>query len=150
MDLQTMLDNATEHMRAEVMKTSRQLTLGELIIKLEAIPIKVGDDEQEVRFDFGSFYPNGLMSWRGSYRELAIDYSDKWDDNNKPPKLSQFIKELKEAIGKTYEGYKGGDFIMGKTTPIWVAHYGDSGETAVVDILDEDYKIILRTEYCKY
>jgi hypothetical protein len=32
---------------------------------------------------------------------------------------------LTEAIGKTYTGYKGGEYVMGKVTPVWVANYGN-------------------------
>lgn len=151
MDLQTMLDNAVEHQRAEEMKTSAQLTLGELILKLESLsPIykyENGEEtEKEVKFDFEYLHPNGLSSWRGSYSELAINFSS----DGKNSTLKEFITELKGAIGKTYQGYKGGDFLMGKTTPIWVANYGNSGETAVVDVEDRKYYVILKTAYCKY
>jgi len=37
MDLQTILNNAVAQERAEEMKTSSQLTLGELILKLDAV-----------------------------------------------------------------------------------------------------------------
>jgi hypothetical protein len=32
------------------------------------------------------------------------------------------------AIGEVFEGYKGGDFQMGRNTPVWLASYGCSGE----------------------
>lgn len=58
---------------------------------------------------------------------------------------SEFLKMLKETVGKEFTGYKGGEFTMDENTPIWVANYGNSGNTAVIDVIDEDYKIILVT-----
>jgi murein DD-endopeptidase MepM/ murein hydrolase activator NlpD len=122
--------------------------LGELIAKLEAIPKKTGDDEQDVVFSFGYMYPTGLSSWRGIYRELALEFTDERGGEKRPMKLGAFIEMLKDAVGKTYEGYKGGDYVMGKGTPVWVAKYGDAGNTGVVDVLDKDYEVILATAYC--
>jgi hypothetical protein len=141
MDLQTVLNNAVAAARAKRLKTSPQLTLGELILKLEAVE----DKTSEVRIDFGYFRPVGLSSWRGSYSELAIEYSDGPDRT-----VQWFIDELKAAIGKTYEGYKGGDFTMGKNTPIWVDNYGDTSNTGVVDVLDKRYIVVIETRYCEY
>ena len=30
-------------------------------------------------------------------------------------------------MGQVFEGYKGGDFMMGALTPLWVAAYGNCG-----------------------
>ena len=150
MDIQTMLDNAVQAGRANTMKTSKQLTLGELILKLEAIPKtwkdhEGKDNEKTVRFNFEYLHPTALSSWRGSYREIAIEFSEK----GYAPKLSEFISWLKEAIGKTYEGYKGGDFVMGKNTPVWVANYGHSGDTGIVDVRFDEYDVVLLTDKCE-
>jgi len=150
MDFQKMVDNSIEAKRAEEMKTSEQLTLGELILKLEAIDPQWENHEKEMRdkvvaFEFEYLKPTGLSSWRGSYRELAIEF-----DGGKEYSVKEFIKELKGAVGKTYQGYKGGDFLMGKATPLWVANDGNSGETAVVDIRDDTYNVYLVTKQLEY
>jgi hypothetical protein len=72
-----------------------------------------------------SAYPTELMSWRGVYAELSFGFSFE----GKEPTVKKIITELREAVGKTYEGYKGGDFVMGRSTPVWVANYGNSGDT---------------------
>jgi hypothetical protein len=99
--------------------------------------------------------PTKIRSWRGSYNELAIDYG--MDDRYT---LLQFIEELKGSIGKTYEGYKGGDFTMGKITPIWVAHWGESSidnyrgseseNVGIVDIEETDNLVIIKTDKIDY
>lgn len=153
MDLQTILDNAVEAERAKRMKNSEQLTLGELVLKLE-----LTDQSLPVVFDDGKYKPTGLNSWRGSYRELALQYEDgggtcyeqpkadceidefgdhdykcKCGGSNEHdtalpdnPTVKDLLKVLKLSLGKYYVGYKGGDFTMGKTTPLWVANHGSS------------------------
>lgn len=118
LDLQTTLTAMVQQRRQEELKNSPQILLGELIAKLEAIL----DRTKEVVFDFDGMIPTELDSWRGSYCELAIGY----DSSATPPTLEKFLEMLKGAVGKTYEGYKGGDFVMGKATPVWIANYGRS------------------------
>jgi len=155
MDLQNILDNALQAQRAKEMKTSSQLMLGELIIKLDTVTNK----ELPVVFDYKKYKPMGLGSWRGSYCELSIPYKDggsscyeqpnedckkdefgdhDYDCNCGGPKgydtslienptVNDFLKILNLAMGKYFVGYKGGDYTMGKTTPMWVANHGESG-----------------------
>jgi len=40
--------------------------------------------------------------------------------------VEEWIEVLKQAIGKRFTGYKGGDFLMGKNTPVWLAEYSNS------------------------
>ena len=71
-----------------------------------------------------------------------------------PPEENVSVADMRHrvqsAIGDVFEGYKGGDFTMDKNTPIWVANYSHSGNTAVVDVLDCDYQVILVTGYREY
>lgn len=184
-----MLDNAVAAQRAERMLTSSQLTLGELILKLEA----VSNQSLPVVFDGNKYKPTGLSSWRGSYAELAITYEvgggsncyeqpkptcqrDEFGDHHykcecggsnghntslpKQPTVADLLAVLKLAQGKYFVGYKGGDFTMGKTTPVWVANYGSSngfktGEKgyesqAVVDIMEQPKKVVINTSAMNY
>ena len=147
MDLQTILDNAVAAERAESMKTSPQLTLGELILKLEA----TATDQWPVIFDVAPWFPTHAGSWRGSYRELALD----WTDKGKPMSLSSFLSMLRDCIGAVMTGYKGGDYLMGKTTPVWVANYGDSEgfgaeeEIGVIDVRLDASHVVLVTAPCE-
>lgn len=144
MDIQEVLTNAVSVARAEELKNLPILSLGEIIAKLEAIQEseKERDEEPWVRFDFGSLVPTKLDSWRGVYAELAIGYEDvkNW------PSLSSILAEFKSAEGKTFTGYKGGDFKMGRGTPVWVANYGDSGNTAIVSVENGGYEVIFVTK----
>lgn len=129
--------------RQEKFIESDQLSLGEMIERLE----KMSEEalERVVVYDFGHFYPQKLMSWRGIYAELALDYVDNQKTN--PLKGKEFLELLKEAVGKEFEGYKGGEFRMSKDTPVWVANWSHSGHTAVSDIVDCGYHVVIMTKY---
>lgn len=148
MDLQTILDNAMTARRAEIMKTSPQLTLGEIISKMEMIKNK----SLPVVFDVEKYNPVGISSWRGAYEELALEYSD----GENILTVMELLGVLRPYIGATLEGYKGGDYLMGKTTPVWVANYSysrgfrEEDYTAVVDILEYDDRVVIKTEALEY
>jgi len=154
MDVQEYIDNALKASRANTLANSPQLTLGELILKLQPIINKQegvkDDDLPHVVYDFEYLYPTTIDSWRGVYAELALDYSGyrRGDDKDKM-RVTEFFVMLKDCLGKTFEGYKGGDFTMNKHTPIWVANYGNAGRTGVIEVLDESYEVILVTGLCE-
>lgn len=164
MDFQNITSNAIDKMRAEELKNMPVLTLGEMIATMETIVDKwhkkeKREDENEplVMFDFEYAYPTGFSSWRGVYSELALNFSfwgygpegyvkvEGFD--SKPPTISEFLNMLKSTVGKTFMGWKGGEFVMGRGTPVWVANCGNSGNTAVVGIKDEGYRVIILTQY---
>ena len=143
MDIQQILHNAVQAQRNEEMKTSEQLTLGELILKLEVI----GDKDKPVIFN-EQYHPHTIDSWRGSYCELALGYAQ----TGKPFPVHLWLQKLRETIGATFTGYKGGEFLMGKTTPIWVANYGESngflpdGEQAVIGVSETEQAVMIETK----
>ena len=93
------------------------------------------------------YYPCDISSYRGDYSHLAIERNETEDSS--PIKVGDFIKELELCIGKTFTGYKGGDFTMGRNTPVWVANYGNSGSTGIVDVFKKEYCVVLKTDYCE-
>jgi len=135
---------------------SAQLTLGEIIDKLEKCGLKHGDEDEhkEVVFDFASAIPTNLDSWRGSYSELALGFKlsgyDNEDDHFAETTAETLLSELKGAIGKEYTGWKGGEFTMNRDTPVWVSNQGNSGGTGIVDVVDDGWRIILMTAYCEF
>jgi hypothetical protein len=107
-----------------------------------------------VRFDFGGFVPTDFRSWRGSYSEFAIGYAEsKWEDR---PTLGAFVGDLRRCVGAVYPGWKGGEFVMSRTTPVWVANAGESGNTGVtgvrplVDAKGRVFEVVLQTGFCEY
>ena len=127
------------------MKTE-QLTLGGLISLLEKQP-----QTNHIEFDFCWSYPKGLCSWRGSYDILAIVVSfygygvpvDKPEDR---PTVDSFIKVLKDAVGKSFEGWGNGEFRMDENTPLYITtHWGNSCNTAPIGVAQTGYDVTMIT-----
>lgn len=153
MDLQEYFNKSIKQMRDKSFNKSPQLTLGELIEQLENCGVKDDGELKYLCFDFGTAIPTILGSWRGSYDELAIGYELCGYDGNgdyEATTVDLILKRLKEAIGKTYTGWKGGDFVMNEDTPIWVANSGSSGNTGIVGVLDLGWQVVLLTAYCEF
>lgn len=112
-----------------------QLTLGELIAALKPL-----DKDKAVRFDFVHFKPHGIHSYRGYYEQIALGYGHDHIT------VAQLLELCSGALGKTFEGYKGGEFVMHSGTPVWVANHNESGGTAVVAVRDDDWIVTLITE----
>lgn len=109
MDMQAMLDGLIARMQRERAET--QMTLGKLIVALEAMP--KGSKVANLR---------EAHSYRGYYNDLAFEIGDG------TRKASDLLKECKAAMGRVFCGYKGGDYVMGALTPVWIANYGDCGK----------------------
>lgn len=101
-------------------KASVQFSLNDLIDRLEQLPqdmlILLGDAD----------------SYRGYYSDLAFE--PLYDAYARTVKDALY--EVENAHGKTFTGYKGGEFTMDGDTPVWYSHYGDTG-SAIVGISDE-------------
>jgi hypothetical protein len=157
MELQDYIEKSMAYLRSKSLSNSDQLTLGEMILKLEPIVEKQKErvsnkhDEARVVYDFEELYPTDIESWRGSYSELALNFkTENSYPDDKRLTVTEFFKLLKETVGREFTGYKGGEFKMNKMTPVWVANYGNAGNTAVIDIIDNDYEIIIMTGYRNY
>ena len=102
-----------------------QFTLGELVAKLEQF-----NREDKLQFSDGT-NPDSMDSYRGYYEDLAIDRS--FDIIT----VGTFLDRAIDAVGNTFIGYKGGDFLMNKMTLVWVAEYGDTSNDGIVNIVQD-------------
>ncbi len=142
MDLETVVRNAVEVKRSREFAESNQLSLGEITTKAESLRKVLGNDA--LVFLDGGDTPGKLHSWRGVYAELALEY---YESGHGLP-LSVFLDDLNDANGKTYQGYKGGDFRMNRLTPVWVAHRGESGGCLAVVGVERSASggVVIKTE----
>ena len=145
MGMQEEFDKIIKNARQETLSKSDQLSLGDLIKKIEPIAKRESEQDEniEVYYDFEYFHPTGVDSWRGSYSELALNITH----SGHVMSAKSFLNMLKDSIGAVFTGWKGGDFYMSEDTPLWV---GISGNTAIVGVLDEGYKIVLLTGYREF
>ena len=88
------------------------MTLGELITFLEK-------EDPHLSVQVGFDYPH---SYRGFYANLAFEPCTKRT-------VTFMLDRAMNAIGTTYGGYKGGEFIMEPWTDVWLAKHGECGET---------------------
>lgn len=126
-NMQALANGLSEQWQKERAET--QMTLGELITVLEAMPS-------------GTTVANlqSAHSYRGYYRDLAFER------HGGLRLASELLDDCRKAMGEVFEGYKGGDFLMGKITPVWVAYYGCCGKKLMalhtggeIEVADDEY-----------
>lgn len=90
-----------------------QLDLGELVAALET-------ERQDHVVPLGFRHPH---SYRGYYDEVAFEAA-------RNVSVAEMLASARSAVGATFQGWKGGDFTMRESTPVWlVQEEGDCGES---------------------
>lgn len=141
---------ARSHRRAQF-EDSPQLTLGELIERLEALPatreaLDGSTQPKDVVFDFCRAFPWSIASYRGYYDELALQYVFPGDQTD-PHTVEKFLELLYAAASSVFQGYKGGDYRASSSTPVWVSNWGDVDDTIVVGVTDAGHQVVINTAY---
>ena len=114
------------------------MSLGEMIDELE----KVRDKDACVVFDWCDMEPSEFRSYRGYYEHLVIVPAGSIMDNT----VKSFLNKCKDCVGKTFTGYKGGDFRMGRKTPVWIGYPSRATGYGVEAVEEDTYgRIILKT-----
>lgn len=98
------------------------MTLDELIRALSACP------DHAVRIEIGGRFPGEFASYRGYYDHLALGTGDE------PQTVAQLLAAAGGAKGKTFTGYKGGDYVMDGDTPVWFSEWGDNSGIGIVGV----------------
>lgn len=93
-------------------------TLGVLIDGTESA-LRALSPESTVYIDtpMGWLMPQRLASYRGFYDHLAIIVARDSEDGLS---LGEFFSSLSSANGQTFSAYKGGDYVVGRNTPVWI------------------------------
>lgn len=95
------------------------LSAQEIIDRIEKLP-------ESTILKIGLAYPH---SYRGYYDELA--FTPVIEDTP----ILEFINSLKDALNKSYNGYKGGEYTMTEDTTVWLTEYGSSSESTTFSSL---------------
>ena len=106
--MQAMVDGMSAAWQKE--RSGTQVTLGGLIKTLESV-----DGERKI-IGLG-----GPISYRGYYCDLAFEPTDE------VVTVAKALTLARTCMGRVFTGYKGGDYMMGESTPIWSARYSDCG-----------------------
>lgn len=112
MNIQTLVNEVNSH--AQRLRALSQATLGEMIAALRAMPSNTPVDNLR-----------NPHSYRGYYCDLAFECCGG------DMRAGELLAICEDTLGRTFEGYKGGDFTMGKNTPVWIASYGYSGKKLI-------------------
>ncbi|KQX43526.1 hypothetical protein ASD97_25985 [Streptomyces sp. Root63] len=62
---------------------------------------------------------NHPHSYRGFYRDLAFEPA-------RNVRVEDMLADARSALGETFEGWKGGDYTMGRYTECWLSIEGES------------------------
>lgn len=87
------------------------MTLGDLIATLKEHPAG--------RVVYVGF--NNPHSYRGYYEQVAFEPAENIS-------IGEMLAAAEEALGSTYQGWKGGDYTMSSYTSCWIANEGDTGD----------------------
>lgn len=140
-DFQALFDKIAAGAKEEALADKPIITLGELIAKLEG-----KDPEAKLAVQYGGsvLAVDGVDSYRGYYSDLAID-----------PVATEFgtvaegLELLRDAVGSTFEGYKGGDYTMTNRTLVWVEVYGNYSGQGVTGVETVDGVVVITSEDCE-
>jgi hypothetical protein len=98
-------------------RAASQMTLGAFIDTLKELP---QDAKILASNGFGIGKPS---SYRGYYEDLAFRPTGNYT-------VKQVLDFALNALGKTFEGYKGGNYTMHLNTPLWLSGYGECSRLA--------------------
>lgn len=112
------------------------LKLGELRRALVGLP-----RQHVVQYDSpeGSG-PATLDSYRGYYHDLALSV-----EAGAQLTVGELQDRLSQADGETFQGYKGGDYLMSDRTPVWASDYGESSGRFVRGVMACEDRVVLLT-----
>lgn len=120
-NLQSLVDAMNQ--TASLERGNYHLTLGDLVDALAK-----ADPSMPVIYDMmEQAAPSAPQSYRGYYCDLSFPPSPA------PITVNELLTEAKDALGSTFEGYKGGDFEMHSGTPLWASPYGSANGIAIMD-----------------
>ncbi len=110
----------------------------------ELITLLTGCDQSKfVRLGLADFAPiDMLKSYRGFYEQLAVGYSQ---NNDAELTVGEFKTALEAIIGEMVTGYKGGEYEILGTTPVWIDNTGQAFGNGVISICEGDDQVTLIT-----
>ena len=119
MDMQALVNALNKS--GELERSKYHMTLGSMIAALEGM-----DGDAPVFFNTNdcTVGPCEAHSYRGYYSDLAFKKGPRTT-------VEAFLKDCRDSLGETFQGYKGGDFVMHNDTPLWCAEYGSCGPAIV-------------------
>lgn len=123
MDIQAIFNAVSEAARDT--RSDYQMTLGKLIAELS----EQQPGASVALADGTGVEPESLHSYRGYYSDLAISARPE------PTTCGELLEALRDALGKEFTGYKGGENLMGEDAPLWLSEYGVNSGLAIMELV---------------
>jgi hypothetical protein len=117
-------------------RQAAQQTLGSLIEQLKCCAA-----EAQILMDDAPCALSNPHSYRGYYADLALEPSGA------AQRVDELLALLRDCLGETYRGYKGGDYVMESNAPLWIAHWSCEGSRLLrVEVRDGAVCLISEVE----
>ena len=114
----------------------KQMSLGVFIAGLSDFA-----KDKPVYFDFACLAPTSFRSYRGDYGQLALGYSDEPSST-----VAEILEGAQAALGRVFEGYKGGGYTMDERTPLWAANWGRCSDQQIVALRETPAEVWIITK----
>lgn len=140
-DIQALFNQLAAGAKAASLADKPIITLGELIAKLEqqdASALLAVQYHESIR------QVSDVDSYRGYYSDLSIE-----PGGDSYGTVADGLDLLREAIGKTFTGYKGGEYTMSNRTIVWVDHYGNCSGLGVTGVEVWDGIVVITSADCE-
>lgn len=115
------------------------LNLGQFIAALESVEM-----DKEINFSFCYLTPNIFQSYRGCYEDLCLTYKEPDYETH----VRDILLRAREAVGKTFQGYKGGSYTMTNKSALWVSKKDCASDTIVTSLKETSTSVIIETKKC--
>lgn len=79
--------------------------------------------------------PSSFASYRGDYAQLALGYKKIYGDVT----IRGLLLLANSATGAVMEGYKGGNYRMGRDTTIMLANWGEATEVELARVEADEF-----------
>lgn len=89
------------------------------MMKLGEVIQRLSKESGDLVLPYGIEHPH---SYRGYYERLAFEL------DREPSTVDDWLALLRSCVGRTFQGWKGGDFTMGEDSLVYVANEGSTGE----------------------
>ena len=123
--LQELMDKIYKEQQLE--RERNNYNLGNLIEDLSKYP-----KDAKVYIEPFCLYPTDFGSYRGYYSDLSIEFTTESNGLN----CGELLDKAKNCVGKSFYGYKGGDFEMTKNSVIWISNYGKVSNIILTGVKD--------------
>ena len=123
-----------------------QMTWGDLIEALRILPADVL--ARPAAFELPWVYPTHFNSYRGYYDQLALGAAHVGNlplTMGKQTTGGEILERARSTVGVTHTGWKGGDYIMGNRTPVWVDNAGECNSVMLVGVRSSVQGAVLLT-----